>query len=602
MEILSTSSVFTLTVIALITVILSKFFPANRRIERTITWLASESLLGPFLAILHPEKILGPVLAICLRITISSQRQSTLVNHPWWPMESPTFLFSFKLLATGLTAIVLAKFVSLLHHQYNYWRKRRVPHVGAVPVLGSSWRIFTRRMSLPNFCSLVYKHRPSSRYLGMMDCFTPVVVVRDPDLIKEIAVKNFDHFPDHHSFINEKIDPIFGKNVFSLKGDRWREMRNTLSPSFTASKMRFMFELVSSCSEEFVRYLYDHPEFSSSIEAKDAFTRYTNDVIATVAFGISVNSMENRDNEFYMKGADATNFGGIFRLFKFMLFRMNPRLTRMAGLSFLSRDTATFFHRVVRETVRARDERRIVRPDMIHLLMQARDKDRRPAATNNRMTIDDITAQAFIFFLAGFDTSSTLMCYVAHELALNPPVQERLREEVDRFMDGGNGMITYEALLKMEYMDMVTSETLRKYPPIVFIDRLCVEKFELPPAEQGYDHLIVHPDNIVWFPVYGLHHDPKYFPDPEKFDPERFNDANKRNIVPYTYMPFGLGPRKCIGNRFALMETKILIAYMLRKFRIKRTEKTRASIEFSKTNFSLTPDHGFWIGLEKRDP
>lgn len=325
-------------------------------------------------------------------------------------------------------------------------------------------------------------------------------------------------------------------------------------------------------------------------------------MIATVAFGISVNSMENRDNEFYMKGADATNFGGIFRLFKFMLFRMNPRLTRMAGLSFLSRDTATFFHRVVRETVRARDERRIVRPDMIHLLMQARDKDRRPAATNNRMTIDDITAQAFIFFLAGFDTSSTLMCYVAHELALNPPVQERLREEVDRFMDGGNGMITYEALLKMEYMDMVTSETLRKYPPIVFIDRLCVEKFELPPAEQGYDHLIVHPDNIVWFPVYGLHHDPKYFPDPEKFDPERFNDANKRNIVPYTYMPFGLGPRKCIGNRFALMETKILIAYMLRKFRIKRTEKTRASIEFSKTNFSLTPDHGFWIGLEKRDP
>lgn len=169
-------------------------------------------------------------------------------------------------------------------------------------------------------------------------------------------------------------------------------------------------------------------------------------------------------------------------------------------------------------------------------------------------------------------------------------------------MDGGNGAITYEALLKMEYMDMVTSETLRKYPPIVFIDRLCVEKFELPPAEQGYDHLIVHPDNIVWFPVYGLHHDPKYFPEPEKFDPERFNDANKRNIVPYTYMPFGLGPRKCIGNRFALMETKILIAYMLRKFRIKRTEKTRASIEFSKTNFSLTPDHGFWIGLEKRDP
>ncbi|XP_003486048.3 cytochrome P450 9e2-like [Bombus impatiens] len=511
-------------------------------------------------------------------------------------MES--FSFSFKLLVIGLIVVSLAKLISLFHHQYSYWKKRHVPHVRAMPVFGSAWKLFTRRVSLPDYCTFVYNYYPNARYVGMMDFSTPVVVIRDPEMIREIAVKNFEHFPDHQSFINEKIDPIFGKNVFSLKGDRWREMRNTLSPSFTASKMRFMFELVSKCSEEFVDHLYNHPELSCSIEAKDAFTRYTNDVIATVAFGISVNSLKNRNNEFYKKGADATNFGGLFRLLKFLLFRMNPRLTRMAGLSFLSRDTANFFHRVVSETVKARDEQNIVRPDMIHLLMQARDKEK-PAT--HQMTIDDITAQAFIFFLAGFDTSSTLMCYMVHELALNPDVQEKLQNEVDRYVEEGNGFISYEALSKMEYMEMVTSETLRKYPPIVFIDRLCAQKFQLPPAESGYNYLTVYPDNIVWFPVYALHRDPKYFPDPEKFDPERFNHENKDNIVPYTYLPFGLGPRKCIGNRFALMETKILIAYLLHRFRLKITERTKTPIEFSKTNFSLTPDQGFWIGLERRN-
>lgn len=472
-----------------------------------------------------------------------------------------------------------------------------MPYIQSVPVFGTGWWVFTRRLSFPDQCKFVYNYHPNVKYVGAMDFATPAVILRDPELIRDVAVKNFECFPDHQSFINEQIDPIFGKNVFSLRGMRWREMRNTLSPSFTASKMKFMFELVSKCSREFIDYLYNHPEFAASMEVKDAFTRYTNDVIATVAFGISVDSLKDRDNEFYKKGADATHFGGLFRLFKFLLFRMNPRLTRMAGLSFLSRDTASFFHKVVSETVKTRDELNIVRPDMIHLLMQARDKEKPDAS---QMTIDDIIAQAFIFFLAGFDTSSTLMCYIVYELAINLDIQEKLREEVDRYMADGNGEISYETLSRMEYMEMVTSETLRKYPPVVFIDRLCAQKFELPSAGPGYSSVTVMPSDIVWFPVYALHHDSKYFPDPETFDPERFSEEKKANIVPYTYIPFGLGPRKCIGNRFALMETKILVAHLLQRFRIKPTEKTRIPIKFSKRNFSMSPDDGVWIGLERR--
>lgn len=489
--------------------------------------------------------------------------------------------------------ILLSKVISSAYHGSTYWKRHGVPYVKSSVMFITSWKVLLGFDSFDNYCKNLYNYNPKARYLGTMEIRKATLLLRDPELIKQVTVKYFDHFPDHRSFITEEMDPIFGRNVFSLKGDRWREMRNTLSPSFTANKMKFMFGLVSKCCEGFVEYLYDHPEFSSSIEAKDAFTRYTNDVIATVAFGIEVNSLKHRNNEFYLRGVDATKFSGVLRLIKFVFFNMCPRLMRMAGFKFLSRSTTTFFIKTITDTIKARDQQGIVRPDMIHLLMLARNERKR------EIDDDDIVAQAFIFFLAGFDTVSVLMCFAVHTLALHQDIQERLREEVESHLDE-EGQISYESLSAMKYMDMVISETLRLYPPVLMTDRVCEKKFDLPPAMDGYNGVTVQPDNSILIPVYAMHMDPQYFPDPEKFDPERFNDENKNNINPYVYMPFGIGPRQCIGNRFALMETKILIAHLLRKFVIKRNEKTMVPIVYKTATFSLVPKDGFWVSLEKR--
>jgi len=445
----------------------------------------------------------------------------------------------------------------------------------------------------------MYYYFPNAKYVGSMDLGTPAILLRDPELIKNIMVKDFEHFPDHPTFMDESVEPLFGKNVFSLRGDRWKEMRNTLSPSFTASKMKFMFDLISKCSHDFVNYLIDHSELCHVIETKDAFRRYTNDVIATTAFGISVNSMKDQDNEFYRRGTEAAKFAsGLLPTIKMILSRASPWFAKSIGLTLFPSATSKFFKRIVGETITMREEQNIVRPDMIHLLMQARDKD---SVSASKMTLDDIVSQAFIFFFAGFDTSSTLMCFVAHELAVNRDIQDRLREEVQQHLTEGNGEISYESLSKMSYMDMVLSETLRKYPPVIFIDRLCVKKYELPPSQPGCKNVIVEPDNVLMIPVYALHRDPKYFPNPDKFDPERFNEKNKDNILPYIYLPFGHGPRKCIGNRFVLMETKILLAHLLQKFTLKTVEKTVEPVIYTKREFTLLPVGGFWIGLEKRE-
>ncbi|XP_011869161.1 PREDICTED: cytochrome P450 9e2-like [Vollenhovia emeryi] len=507
---------------------------------------------------------------------------------------------TFVLLLITLGVISVVKIAFAVHRMYFYWRKKGIPYMpNSLSSFLNSWKLFLGYISFADMNQYMYYYFPNAKYFGTNDFPAPTIFLRDPELIKDIMVKDFENFPDHRSFIDESVEPLFGKNVFALRGDRWREMRNTLSPSFTASKMKFMFDLISKCSHDFVNYLVDHPELCHEIETKGAFRRYTNDVIATAAFGINVNSMKDQDNEFYRRGIEATTFSsGLLTTIKIIFLRSSPAwLSKLTGLTFFPLATAKFFKKIVGETIKEREERDIIRPDMIHLLMQARGKDN----ASSKMTLDDIVSQAFIFFFAGFDTSSTLMCFIAHELAVNPEIQDHLREEILQHLAEGNGEISYEALSKMSYMDMVVSEALRKYPPVIVLDRLCSKRYELPPAQPGYKSVILEPDTVLMFPAYALHRDPRYFPNPDKFDPERFSEENKDNIVPYTYIPFGHGPRKCIGNRFALMETKIVIAHLLQKFNLKTVEKTVEPIVYCKKEFTLKPDGGFWISLEKRE-
>ncbi|KAK2585265.1 hypothetical protein KPH14_009962 [Odynerus spinipes] len=217
---------------------------------------------------------------------------------------------AFLILLSTIIAIAVIKLIALIYYQLTYWKKKGIPSVIEIPILGMTWKVLLGRINFQELVVELYRMKPGARYVGSMDFAKPMLVIRDPELLKDITVKQFDHFPDHLGFVDETVDPIFGRNVFSLRGERWREMRVTLSPSFTASKMRFMFDLVSMCSREFVNYFVENPEAGKNIEMKDAFTRYTNDVIATVAFGISVNSMKDKDNIFFKKGAEVTNFSG----------------------------------------------------------------------------------------------------------------------------------------------------------------------------------------------------------------------------------------------------------------------------------------------------
>ncbi|KAJ8916092.1 hypothetical protein NQ315_004458 [Exocentrus adspersus] len=256
----------------------------------------------------------------------------------------------------------------------KYWEKRGVEQGNPKWLFGHYFRNFIGKENGVEVLDKVYKQSPEARYTGMYRFCNPVLMVRDPDLIWEIVVKKFEFFMDHSQLVPPESDPLWSKNLLSLTGEysgiyqfsvptllvkdpelikqitvkdfdhftdhrtvfpedaesqKWRDMRTILSPSFTSSKMRSMFILMVECAENFVQHFLDENEDVVSIELKDTFTRFTNDMIASTAFGIKVDSLAEPNNPFYLKGKDVTDFTSLAKNLRFMAFFMFPKLCQV---------------------------------------------------------------------------------------------------------------------------------------------------------------------------------------------------------------------------------------------------------------------------------
>ncbi|CAG9858554.1 unnamed protein product [Phyllotreta striolata] len=526
-----------------------------------------------------------------------------------------------------LQLILIAIFLIALFYYFGvkpmyHWKELGVQQTPAVWVFGDNWKNILKLESFAEMVKRVYDEVPGVSYSGMYQFTTPTLVLKDAEIIKQITVKDFDHFLDRRSFVSEEADPLFGKNLVSLKGQKWREMRPILSPSFTSSKMKGIFVLISDCAKTSTEYFLNKNQDIVEVEMKDTFTRFANDIIASAAFGINIDSLKDQENEFYEMGKKAVNFSGFWQRIKFFGFFLFPKLFAMLKIPLFDKVVEKFFTEIIDDNIKMRKEKGIVRPDMIHLLIEAqkgkdKEEEENQAIDNGFATVEesdlgqksksgfkkltnmDIVAQAMIFFFAGFDTVSTAMCFMAYELAINPDVQKKLRDEIQETLNECKGTVTYEAVLKMKYMDMVVSESLRKWPSAVAADRVCTKPYTIQPV--GSDEKPVHlaKGDVVWLPIFGLHRDPQIYPDPDRFDPERFNDDNKGDINLYTYIPFGVGPRNCIGNRFALLEMKVIFFHLLSQFELVPIAKTEIPLRISRENINMQADGGFPLGLKR---
>ncbi|XP_035433105.2 cytochrome P450 9e2 [Spodoptera frugiperda] len=466
----------------------------------------------------------------------------------------------------------------------NYFKQRDVKYIPGVPFFGN---IFYSTFLIRHFVDdlqSVYDAFPDEKYVGFLENLAPVMLIKDPELIKSITIKDFDHFTDHKEFFTTDSDPLFAGSLLMMKGDKWRQMRTTLSPAFTGSKMKMMLPLIVDSADNIVEYLNDHQ--TEDVDVDDLMRRYTSDVIATAAFGLKVNSLKDRDNEFYRVGSSLFEFTLTQRLLMFST--LLPSLSKKLGTRLFPETTYNFFRTIVSSTLEYRKREKVERPDMIQLLME----------TPIEWTPDELTGQVFIFFAAGFETSASGLTMAIHELALHPDIQERLYQESSKFKNDKE--LTFDKLSQLKYLECVINETLRIWSPAIFMDRTCVKAYELPPPREGGKPCIVKPGEVVYNMVNCLHMDPKYFPEPKVFNPDRFSDENKHNIQPCTFAPFGGGPRICIGVRFAMMEIKVLLHHIILNFKIVKTKKTADPIKLKPHVFNIRTMTGTWVRFEKR--
>lgn len=382
-------------------------------------------------------------------------------------------------------------------------------------------------------------------------------MVKDVELIKQITIRDFDSFINHDKRIDEKVDNIAGRALVSMFDEKWRVMRNSLSPIFTSSKMKMMFGTLCECAQGFINH-FDKERGRIVIDAKDIFSRFTFDGISTAVLGIEGDCIKNQDSSLYKIGKRAVT-PSFYDGLKMVLVMICKPLYVLLKLQFLSKEIVNFLEEHIIEAMNNREKHNLYRADIIQILLQIKkgqlqnneqldeselanfaaniEYDVGPKKAEIKWTKEDLLAQGLIFFSAGADTTKNLLQMTAYELAKNPAVQKELIEEVDNVVTTlGDKPVTYEALHKMKFLDQVISESLRYWPPAFITNRECNKDYTF---ELGKRNAAIKKGEQVLIPIAAIHRDPKYFEDPNTFDPHRFDDDKKNSIVPGSFIPFG---------------------------------------------------------------
>ncbi|EDV59508.1 probable cytochrome P450 6a14 [Drosophila erecta] len=506
------------------------------------------------------------------------------------------------LFTIALLGVVLALAYSLHVKIFSYWKRKGVPHERPLPLVGNMKGI-VKKYHFRDINQRIYKKfKGKAPIAGMYMFFRRTAMITDLDFIKQVMIKDFSYFQDRSAFNNPRDDPLTG-HLFALEGDEWRAMRHKLSPVFTSGKIKQMSKVIVDVGlrlgDAMDKAVQEAQVEDGNVEIKDLCARFTTDVIGSCAFGLECNSLQDPSAEFRQKGREIFTRRRHSTLVQAFIFT-NARLAKKLRMKILPDDVTEFFMAAVKNTVDYRLRNGIKRNDFIEQMIELRAEDQEAARKgqgidlSHGLTLEQMAAQAFVFFVAGFETSSSTMSFCLYELALQPEIQRRLREEIESVLASvEGGELSYDVLAEMSYLDQVLSETLRKHPLLPHLIREANRDYKIPHSD-----IVLDKGVLALIPVHNIHHDPEIYPDPERFDPSRFDPEEVKNRHPMAYLPFGDGPRNCIGLRFGKIQAKIGLVSLLRRFKFSVSSRTEVPLIFSKKSFLLGTENGIYLKVE----
>jgi cytochrome P450 len=392
--------------------------------------------------------------------------------------------------------------------------------------------------------------------LGPRQC----LLLNHPDFIEYVLVSGSRNFTKHFAVRLNRL--LIGNGLLSSEGDFWLRQRRLAQPAFLRERVASYGEIVVETTERLLAAWAEE-------EVRDIHAdmmRLTLEIVAQALFGANV-AAEAHDVGIAVEtvlSSYVARVGKLFLLPEWVPTPTNVRLQRAA------RRLDEILYRIINQRRTAGQERN----DLLSMLLHAQDED------GTQMTDRQLRDEAMTLFLAGHETTALALSWTWYALAQNPEVEDQLVAELRRVL-GGRAPVVAD-LPRLRYTERVIQESLRLYPPVYAIGRQAIAECEI----GGYR---VTPGTTLLMSQWVMHRHPRYFPHPERFDPDRWQEERAKRVPKYAYFPFGGGPRVCIGNTFAMMEAVLALATIAQKYHFTLVPghpvKPRAMV-------TLRPEHG----------
>ncbi|CAG2107627.1 unnamed protein product [Medioppia subpectinata] len=427
------------------------------------------------------------------------------------------------------------------------------------------------------------------KVFGVYEITKPVLFVSDPELIRDILVKDFHIFTNRRDF-RTGADPLMDNMLGAVQDDQWKKIRSIMSPTFSTGKLKKMMPLIVECRNSLIDNLDKIAKTNGEKDMKRLFGAYAMEVVIQVAFGTKVDAMFDENNVII---ENAKKMFGKNMTPKQLFAVLVPKLAKRFKISMFDSNITNFFKDFTLNIIeeRKRNKNEVKRVDFLQLMLDSEENNNTIASEDNNnhsekykelqtsddidktLTNDELIGQCVLFFLAGYETSATTMSLCLNQIANYPEVQQKLYLESKKYFDEFKG-VDYDELNSLKYLNAVIMETQRLFPAAFFLERAPNEDYEL----RGTG-ITIKKGHIVHIPTYAMHRDPENFADPEVFRPERFLAENIAHH-PYAYLPFGAGPRNCIGMRLAQMEIRLGLISVVNRYRFYPSEVCLKPLEF----------------------
>jgi len=372
-----------------------------------------------------------------------------------------------------------------------------------------------------------------------------IVIVNKPELTRHMMTEALDLYPKN-DLMKGALSPLVGNSLFTSDGAVWERQRRMVEPAFSFMRIGNAFQAMQAAVDDYAGSLADAADDGKPFSLDFAMSHLTADIICRTVFSASLQSNVARD---------------VFESFAvFERSVSNVKLSRLifgkAWTEVTQPDVVLDACRVIRERLgELIDVCAAESPadsDLARVVIDARDQD-----DGSAFTRDELIDQLGVFFLAGHETTASVLTWTFFVIASRPEIADRIRSEVAEYVD--ERPIGFDDIKKLSYTRNVFREALRLYPPLTFIPRVAAERTEIGGQK-------IKKGAMVMIAPWTIHRHRKYWRDPEVFDPDRFSSERGKEIQRGSYIPFGQGPRVCAGATFAQIESTLILGSIVRDF------------------------------------